>query len=149
MGKNFNTIKDNNVDHDNNSIPAMRQRIAELETKLEEVEGQYAYECECNKQLVELQEENKQLKALLTADDKMKTNSLAGFKKLLEENAKLQEQLKNALQDIQNFIERKMTASKKASQEYIDGYCACGCNINDYIEDEVKPEAQKYLEERK
>ena len=35
----------------------------ELEEKLKEVEGQYAYECECNKQFVECQNENEKLKA--------------------------------------------------------------------------------------
>ena len=40
-----------------------QQRIAELEEQLEEVEGQYAYECECNKQFVECQNENEKLKA--------------------------------------------------------------------------------------
>lgn len=67
-------------------------------------------------------------------------------KRLENDYMQLSEQLKNALEDIQNFIERKITASKKASQQYIDGYCACGSDVNDYIEDEVKT---KYLEERK
>ena len=37
----------------------------ELEEKLKEVEGQYAYECECNKQFVECQNENEKLKQQL------------------------------------------------------------------------------------
>ena len=87
------------------------------------------------------------LLAMLKINDENKI--IQKIKGLQQENAKLKEQLKNAIQDIQNFIERKITASKKASQEYIDGYCACGCNINDYIEDEIKADAQKYLEEHK
>lgn len=39
------------------SLEEAGDRITELEERLEEVEGQYAYECGCNKQLVELQEE--------------------------------------------------------------------------------------------
>ena len=48
------------------------KRIKELETQLrekdariEELEGQFAYECECNKQFVECQRENERLKAEL------------------------------------------------------------------------------------
>lgn len=42
----------------------------ELEEKLEEVEGQYAYECECNKQFVECQNENEKLKNQLVMTEK-------------------------------------------------------------------------------
>ena len=34
----------------------------ELETRVEELEGQLAYECECNKELVDTQKENERLK---------------------------------------------------------------------------------------
>lgn len=44
-------------------LECAKQQIAELKVKLEEVEGQYAYECECNKQFVECQNENEKLKA--------------------------------------------------------------------------------------
>ncbi len=53
----------------------MEEQLAELKTKLEEVEEQYAYECECNKQFVECQNENEQLKAenerLLKREDEL------------------------------------------------------------------------------
>lgn len=42
----------------------------ELEEKLKEVEGQYAYECECNKQFVECQNENEKLKNQLALTEK-------------------------------------------------------------------------------
>ena len=42
----------------------------ELEEKLEELKGQYAYECECNKQFVECQNENEKLKNQLVVTEK-------------------------------------------------------------------------------
>lgn len=39
-------------------VPALKMRI-------EELEGQLAYECECNKELVDTQNENERLKTLL------------------------------------------------------------------------------------
>ena len=35
----------------------LKQQLAEKDTRIEELEGQFAYECECNKQLVELQKQ--------------------------------------------------------------------------------------------
>lgn len=46
------------------------KRIAELEAKLEKVQSQYAYECECNKQFVECQKENEKLRNQLAMNAK-------------------------------------------------------------------------------
>ena len=69
------------------------KRIAELEAKLEEVRGQYAYECECNKQLVECQKENAELKEQLENWQQLAANQNAGFtvgmmKQILQSNTK-------------------------------------------------------------
>lgn len=59
----------NYVDDVKERLAEKDKRIAELEEKLEEVEGQYAYECECNKQFVECQNENEKLKQQLAEKD--------------------------------------------------------------------------------
>ena len=46
-----NTIKDNNVDYDNCNIYAMRQKISDLEAKLEEKDEQIKELTECNQYL--------------------------------------------------------------------------------------------------
>ena len=54
-----------------------KQKVADLEAKLaekdlriEELESQFAYECECNKQFVDCQKENTQLKQQLAEKNK-------------------------------------------------------------------------------
>ena len=73
------------------------QKISELEAKLEEVEGQYAYECECNKQLVELQEENAKLQEQLKTKTWEVEELMHERKRLENDYMKLYEQLKNAI----------------------------------------------------
>lgn len=48
----------------------LKQQLAEKDLHIEELESQFAYECECNKQFVECQNENTQLKQLVTELDK-------------------------------------------------------------------------------
>lgn len=64
-------------------IEELKAKLAESETRIEELESQFAYECECNKQFVECQNENEMLK-----------QQLAEKKKQI---AELEEQLKNAI----------------------------------------------------
>ena len=45
-----------------NKLLEINSELTETQIKLEEVESQYAYECECNKQLVELQNKLKEYK---------------------------------------------------------------------------------------
>lgn len=44
----------NRIRDENNQL---KQQLAEKNIRIEELEGQFAYECECNKQLVELQKQ--------------------------------------------------------------------------------------------
>lgn len=46
-------------------LKRLRKRVKELEEEIEEVKGQYDYECECNKQFVACQKENAELKKQL------------------------------------------------------------------------------------
>ena len=43
----------------------LRHQLAEKDLRIEELESQFAYECECNKQFVECQKQNEQLKQQL------------------------------------------------------------------------------------
>ena len=46
-------------------VADLEAKLAESENRIEELESQFAYECECNKQFVECQKENDQLKQQL------------------------------------------------------------------------------------
>lgn len=100
MSKNINTIKDNNVDYDNNSIPAMRQRIAELE---EEVKKYKKLLADKTHQFDSVRQRYHLLNRLQAKyDDKHKLHLsemqclelVEQNEKLQEENAKLQEQIR-------------------------------------------------------
>ena len=57
------TTTDSVVEGKNVIVGDLAEYIWLLENRLEEVEGQYGYECECNAQFVECQNENERLKA--------------------------------------------------------------------------------------
>lgn len=50
----------------NKQVAKEQAKNRELELKVEELEGLFGYECECNKQFVETQNECERLKILLT-----------------------------------------------------------------------------------
>ena len=98
----------------------------ELEEKLEEVKGQYAYECECNKQFVECQNENKKLKQQLAEKDaeirvvysfrKQKCDNLqkalAEKEKKLSEYVKIVDDLYKQLSDKCDFCDKTHNQDK-------------------------------------
>lgn len=43
----------------------LKEEIFNLKQRIEEVEGQFAYECECNKEFVACQNENERLKEIV------------------------------------------------------------------------------------
>lgn len=84
-----------------NQIDQLKQQLAEKDCRIEELEGQFAYECECNKQLVELQkqlaEKDKEIELLnamistLPAHDKeIKEYELEKVKDFILENTMLE-----------------------------------------------------------
>lgn len=53
-----------------NKIADLEAKLVEKDLRIEELEGQFAYECECNKEFVACQNENEQLKQQLAEKDK-------------------------------------------------------------------------------
>lgn len=53
----FKIINKNERLHYRQIINQLKQQLAEKDIRIEELEGQFAYECECNKQLVDLQKQ--------------------------------------------------------------------------------------------
>lgn len=49
-------VCENNAKYET-EIDQLKQQLAKKDCRIEELEGQFAYECECNKQLVELQKQ--------------------------------------------------------------------------------------------
>lgn len=75
-------------------LKRLRKRVKELEAEIEEVKGQYDYECECNKQFVACQKENEKLKQEVN-DWKQRFNSSDKWCKTLLQNSVTVSELKN------------------------------------------------------
>ena len=95
----------------NQEIKRLRERVHELEEQLEEVQGQYDYECECNKQFVAYQKENEKLKQEVN-DWKQRFNSSDKWCKTLLQNSVTVSELKN-----KKIAELKSQQNKTAIQE--------------------------------
>ena len=85
----------------------------ELEEKLKEVEGQYAYECECNKQFVECQNENEKLKQQLAEKD-AEIRVVYSFRKQKCDN------LQKALAEKERQVKK---LNNEAQKYFEDAYC--------------------------
>ena len=62
--------KDKTIAEQRKQIYDLEAKLAEKDLRIEELESQFAYECECNKQFVDCQKENTQLKQQLAEKDK-------------------------------------------------------------------------------
>ena len=62
--------KDKTIAEQRKQIADLEAKLAEKDLRIEELESQFAYECECNKQFVDCQNENNQLKQQLAEKEK-------------------------------------------------------------------------------
>ena len=84
----------------------IENRFLELKQQLEEVEGQYAYECECNKQFVECQNENEKLKQQLAESEESCHKNIVELTKIATEKDRKIEELKQQLAEKEKEIEQ-------------------------------------------
>ena len=76
-------------------IDQLKQQLAEKDCRIEELEGQFAYECECNKQLVELQKQLEKKQNEIDEINKEFVQSVKDWKTLCAEKDKEIELLKH------------------------------------------------------
>ena len=77
------------------TITNLKEQLAEKDIRIEELEGQFAYECECNKQLVELQKQLAEKQNTIDEINKEFVQSIHDWKALCAEKDKEIERLKN------------------------------------------------------
>lgn len=65
-----NKVLNNQLNKSTDHICELNDKLAEKDLRIEELESQFAYECECNKQFVECQKENDKLKQQLAEEEK-------------------------------------------------------------------------------
>lgn len=74
-------------------IADLEAKLAEKDLRIEELEGQFAYECECNKEFVACQNENEQLKQRLEDSEKEKQEFFIKYRHWRTEGEQLKQQL--------------------------------------------------------
>lgn len=77
-------------------IDQLKQQLDEKDIRIEELEGQFAYECECNKQLVELQKQLEKKQKTIDEINKEFVQAVHDWKTLCAEKDKEIESLKKA-----------------------------------------------------
>lgn len=79
-------------------INQLKQQLAEKDCRIEELEGKFAYECECNKQLVDLQKQ-------LAEKDKEINSLIVDYEKRISQEQKLMSNMEHRLTEKQNTID--------------------------------------------
>lgn len=103
-------------------IEELQQQLAEKDIRIEELEGQFAYECECNKQLVELQKQLEEKQNTIDEINKEFVQAVHDWKALCAEKDKEIEKLKQQYTILENengklTTELIMDKYKKAQKE--------------------------------
>lgn len=85
-------------DNQQNEIQQLKQQLAEKDIRIEELEGQFAYECECNMQLVELQKQ-------LAEKDKEINSLIVDYEKRISQEQELMSNMEHRLAEKQKTID--------------------------------------------
>ena len=85
------------------TITNLKKQLAEKDIRIEELEGQFAYECECNKQLVELQKQLEEKQNTIDEINKEFVQAVHDWKALCAEKDKEISRLKERLSVFDNF----------------------------------------------
>ena len=104
------------------TITNLKEQLAEKDIRIEELEGQFAYECECNKQLVELQKQLEEKQNTINEINKEFVQAVHDWKALCAEKDKEIEKLKQQYTILENengklTTELIMDKYKKAQKE--------------------------------
>ena len=97
-------------------IEELQQQLAEKDIRIEELEGQFAYECECNKQLVELQKQLEEKQNTIDEINKEFVQAVHDWKALCAEKDKEIEDMDKDLVFNANEIKRLIQEKKRLEQ---------------------------------
>ena len=96
-------------------ISDLEAKLVEKDLRIEELEGQFAYECECNKEFVACQNENEQLKQRLEDSEKEKQEFFIKYRHWRTEGEQLKQQLAEKEKEIENY---KLCRCVSCTNEY-------------------------------
>ena len=131
----------------------LEQQLAEKNIRIEELESQFAYECECNMQLVDLQKQLAEKQNTIDEINKEFVQSIHDWKAFCAEKDKEIEKLKQELEETnagydftyeqssEAIKELKQNQTQLAIQElekvknFVDGRTYCADYINKRIQD--------------
>lgn len=85
-------------------IEELQRQLAEKDIRIEELEGQFAYECECNKQLVELQKQLEEKQNTIDEINKEFVQAVHDWKALCAEKDKEISKLQASCQQVKTQL---------------------------------------------
>lgn len=88
-------------DNQQNEIQQLKHQLAEKDIRIEELEGQFAYECECNKQLVELQKQLEEKQKTIDEINKEFVQAVHDWKTLCKKKDKEIIELENKISSME------------------------------------------------
>lgn len=86
------------------TITNLKEQLAEKDIRIEELEGQFAYECECNKQLVELQKQLEEKQNTIDETNKNFVQAVHDWKALCAEKDKEISKLQASCQQVKTQL---------------------------------------------
>lgn len=86
------------------TITNLKKQLAEKDIRIEELEGQFAYECECNKQLVELQKQLAEKQKTIDEINKEFVQAIHDWKTLCAEKDKEISKLQASYQQVKTQL---------------------------------------------
>ena len=86
------------------TITNLKEQLAEKDIRIEELEGQFAYECECNKQLVELQKQLEEKQNTIDEINKEFVQAVHDWKVLCAEKDKEISKLQASCQQVKTQL---------------------------------------------
>lgn len=116
----------NDCENKDKQIDQLKQQLAEKDLRIEELESQFAYECECNKQFVECQNENEQLKQQLTEKEEQLNATNRAYWELVEKSDDKYLNFEILLGEKIKLEQQLAEKEKEAEDDEITRHMMCG-----------------------
>lgn len=113
-------------------VQNIKQQLAEKDIRIGELEGQFAYECECNKQLVDLQKQLEEKQKTIDEINKEFVQAVHDWKALCAEKDNEISKLQASYQQVKTQLAIQELEKVK---NFIDGRTYCADYINKRIQE--------------
>lgn len=119
------------------TIQQLKQQLAEKNIRIEELESQFAYECECNMQLVDLQKQLEEKQKTIDEINKEFVQAIHDWKTLCAEKDNEISKLQASYQQVKTQLAIQELEKVKAKVRDVSGVLAL-CEVEVQINNQIK-----------